>query len=74
VNRLPVSPLVLRGLEIAEKHLGMEELSKRLNTTPTIIEMWRFGHAEMPARDFLNLVDLLMDLDPGWMSPPKPGV
>jgi len=31
--------------------------------------MWLFGHAEMPDRDFLKLVNLLMDLEPGWMGP-----
>jgi transcriptional regulator with XRE-family HTH domain len=62
----------MRGLEIAEKHLGMEELCRRLGTTTTTIEAWRLGHVAMPDSEFLRLVDLLMDLDPGWMSPPKP--
>jgi len=31
--------------------------------------MWRFGHAEMPDHDFVKLVDLLMDLEPGLMGP-----
>ena len=58
----------MRGLEIAEKHLGMDELCKRLGITPTTVEAWRLGHAEMPDRAFLTLVDLLTELEPGWMS------
>ena len=73
MNRIPASPLVMRGLEIGEKHLGMDELCRRLGATPTTVEAWRLGHAEMPDRTFLQLVDLLMDLEPGWMSrAPKP--
>ena len=68
VNRIPVSPLVMRGLEIAEKHLRMAELCERLGTTPTTVQAWRLGHAEMPDRTFLALVDLLTELEPGWMS------
>jgi hypothetical protein len=61
----------MRGLEIAERHLGIEELCKRLAATPTTIEAWRLGQIEMPDPQFLKLVDLLSELEPGWMSPPK---
>ena len=69
MNRLPASPLVMRGLEIAEKHLGLDELCIRLGTTRPNIEAWRLGRIEMPDPEFLKLVDLLSDLEPGWMSP-----
>ena len=68
MKRLHVSPLVLRAIEIAEKRLGMQELSTRLEATPAAIQAWRFGHAEMPDKDFLRLVDLLTELEPGWLS------
>ena len=61
----------MRGLEIAEQHLGMEEVCRRLATTPTTIEAWRVGSVEMPDAEFLKLVDLLSDLEPGWLSRPK---
>ncbi|MFN2643395.1 MAG: hypothetical protein ABR570_00245 [Burkholderiales bacterium] len=70
MNRLP-SPLVMHGLETAEKHLGIDGLCQRLGTTRTAIQAWRMGHVEMPDRDFVALVDLLTDLEPGWMSAPQ---
>jgi hypothetical protein len=73
VNRRPVSPLILRGLEIAEKHFGIDELCARLATTPATVQAWRTGHEEMPDALFLKLVDLLIELDPGGIFPkPRP--
>ena len=71
MKRLPVSPLVLRALEVSEKRLGLGALCARLGTTPTTIQAWRLGDAEMSDREFLKLVDLLTELDPAWLSPPK---
>lgn len=73
MNRRPVSPLILRGLEIAEKHLGIDELGMRLGVAPATVEAWRTGQAEMPDALFLKLVDLLIELDPGGIFPkPRP--
>jgi len=72
MNRLPASPLITRGLEIAEKRLGMEELCKRLRATETSIRAWGLGHATMPEYKFLQLVDILSDLDPHWTDKAKP--
>lgn len=73
MNRRPVSPLILRGLEIAEKHLGIDELCKRLGATPANVQAWRTGREEMPDALFLKLVDLLIELDPGGIFPkPRP--
>jgi hypothetical protein len=72
MNRLPVSPLISRGLEIAEKHLGMTALSERLGSPATTIIAWRLGHATMPDNKFLELVDILTDIDPSWTDPKKP--
>ena len=66
MNRLPASPLVIKGLEIAEKHLGMEALSARLGAPAAAIAAWRFGHDAMPQEQFLKLVDILSALDPKW--------
>ena len=66
MNRVPVSPLITKALEIAEKRLGIEELSKRLGEHETAIRAWRFGHATMPEHKFLQLVDMLIELDPNW--------
>jgi hypothetical protein len=68
MKRPPISPLVLRALEVAEKHLGIEELSKRLGVPPMEIQLWRSGHAEVPDGKFLLLVDLLIDLEPKWLD------
>lgn len=62
------SAVVLSGLEIAERHLGLDELSRRLGATPATIGAWRSGDVHMPDREFSVLVDLLGDLEPGWLS------
>jgi hypothetical protein len=66
MNRLPASPLIARALEIAEKKIGMDELSRRLNAPDSIVRAWRDGHATMPEYKFLSLVDVLTELDPSW--------
>jgi len=66
MNRLPASPLIARALEIAEKRLGMKELSERLGSPESSIEAWRMGHATMPESKFLTLVDLLTELAVDW--------
>ena len=66
MQRLPASPLIARAVEIAEKRLGMTELSVRLGSPASSIEAWRLGHATMPEYKFLRLVDILTELDPSW--------
>src|SRR5437762_3292946 len=66
VNRLPVSPLIARALEVAEKRLGIETLAKQLGAPDTLVRAWRFGHATMPEAKFLKLVDILTDLAVAW--------
>ena len=72
MNRLPASPLIIKGLEIAEKRLGMEELAVKLGAPATVIRAWRIGDATMPERKFLELVDILSALDPNWTDQAKP--
>jgi len=72
MNRLPVSPLVKRALDIAEKHLGLQELCARLDVHEISVHSWRFGHADMPPQKFLLLVDLLTELDPQWSNAVAP--
>ena len=66
MNRLPGNPLVARAVEIAEKRLGFAELSRRLNAPDATIRAWRFGQETMPTKKFLDLVDILTELDPSW--------
>ena len=40
----------------------MPSLSERLNAPPELIRIWIDGHATMPHRKFLLLVDLLDEL------------
>lgn len=72
MNRLPVSPLVARALQIAEKRLGLQELCARLGVPAMVVQAWRFGHVEMPNDKFLLLVDLLTALDPQWSDGAMP--
>jgi hypothetical protein len=69
--RLPPSLLISKGLEIAEKHLGMDLLCERLGVAATTILAWRLGHATMPEYKFLRLVDILTELDPHWTDKAK---
>ena len=72
MNRLPASPLITRGLEIVEKRLGMAELSVRLGSPVSSIRAWQNGHATMPELKFLQLVDMLTQIDPSWNDEAKP--
>ena len=72
MHRLPASPLVTKGLEIAEKRLGTTELANRLRTTPDIVRAWQMGHVTMPEYKFLRLVDILNELEPDWTDKAKP--
>jgi hypothetical protein len=71
MNRLPTSPLITKGLEIAENRLGIDQLSERLGVPAALVRAWRFGHAAMPEKDFLTLVDILTELVPGWIDQTK---
>ena len=66
MNRLPVNPLIMRGLRLAEEELGLDELAARLGVSAGTIDDWRIGLAGMPQDKFLELVDLLSSIDPSW--------
>ena len=66
MNRLPASPLITRGLDVAERHLGLADLCKRLGSPEGSIRAWTLGHATMPESKFLRLVDILSEIDPNW--------
>ena len=68
MSRRPPSPLVMRGLAIAEKRLGIEELCKRLGAPETMIRGWQMGLDEMPDKTFLQLVDILTELEPDFWT------
>ena len=62
------STVSMRAIEVAENHLGTEELAKRVGVPPTTIRAWRMGHAGVPPHKFAKLVEILADLEPGWQS------
>jgi DNA-binding transcriptional regulator YiaG len=49
----------------------MDELAARLGATSDTIRIWRNGHASMPERKFLKLIDIITDLDVDWQAPPE---
>ena len=51
-----------RLLGVGIHHLGKEELARRLNTTPRLLDAWMAGRLEMPHRKVLSLVDLIDEL------------
>lgn len=71
MNRLPVNPLIMRGLRIAEEALGLHGLAARLGVAPGAIDDWRMGLAAMPQDKFLEMVDVLSSIDPGWRAGAK---
>ena len=66
MNRLPINPLIMRGLQLAEEQLGLEGLARRLGVSAGAIDDWRIGLAAMPQDKFLELVDVLASIDPSW--------
>jgi hypothetical protein len=55
--------IAIEALERALKALGPEKLSARLNAPPELIQTWINGHATMPKRKFLLLVDIIDEGD-----------
>jgi hypothetical protein len=43
----------------AARRLGREELARRLKVPEALLDTWMNGHATMPERKFILLVDLL---------------
>jgi len=59
---MPDSRFNARALERALKALGPEELATRLQSPPELIQTWINGHATMPERKFLRLIDVLDEI------------
>ena len=51
-----------RALERALNALGPDDLSARLQVPAELIQTWINGHATMPERKFLRLIDLLDEI------------
>jgi len=68
MNGLRTNRLVTKALRIAEMRLGIDVLAEKLNASVGEIIAWRMGHAVMPERKWLKLVDILLDLDPEWIT------
>ena len=56
---MPDREFMAKALERALKALGPQELGTRLKAPPELIQTWINGHATMPERVFLRLVDVL---------------
>ena len=65
---MPDREFVVRALEQALKALGPDALSARLTVPPELIQTWINGHATMPERKFMRLVDVLQEIS----HPPEP--
>jgi hypothetical protein len=59
---MPDTEDMARALERALKALGPDGLSARLQVPPELIQTWINGHATMPQRKFLRLIDLLDEI------------
>jgi DNA-binding transcriptional regulator YiaG len=62
----------MRALAVAEKRLGIEELSHRLGAAEAAVRAWQTGAIEMPDKDFLRLIDIVTDIEPEfWTRKPS---
>jgi len=71
VSKPVATTVAIRAIEIAEKHLGTTELAERLKAPESTVRAWRMGHAAIPERKFLLLVELLASLEPEWEKAEK---
>ena len=55
-----------RVLDVCIREIGIVEVAKRLGVTPVLLDLWQTGQAPMPPGQFRALVDVLIELDPGW--------
>ena len=60
---MPDTEVMARALERALKAIGPDLLSARLQVPPELIQTWINGHATMPERKFLRLVDVLDEIE-----------
>ncbi|HTM58775.1 MAG TPA: hypothetical protein VL199_00330 [Burkholderiales bacterium] len=60
---MPDQEVMARALERALKAIGPDLLSTRLQVPPELIQTWINGHATMPERKFLRLVDVLDEIE-----------
>jgi hypothetical protein len=58
------------SLERALGALGLDELAARLDAPAQLVQTWMRGQQAMPERNFMLLLDLLLDISP---SDPHPG-
>jgi hypothetical protein len=58
----------MRALAVAEKRLGIYELCYRLDFPEAAVRAWQSGAIEMPDKDFLHLIDLVIDVEPGFWA------
>jgi len=65
-ERLPDIPVVSRVLEVCVRELGIVRVAHRLGVTPVQIDLWQTGRALMPKESFLQLVNELVAVTPGW--------
>jgi hypothetical protein len=68
-ERHPLSSIVQRAIEFAQKRLGMEEFARQIGAPPTIIAAWRIGAVAVPDATFLRVIELVTALDPNfWLQ------
>lgn len=58
------------SLEHALGAIGLDELAARLDAPAQAVQTWMRGQEAMPERNFMLLLDLLLDINP---SDPQPG-
>ena len=60
---MPDRQFTALALERALRAIGPDLLSARLQVPPELIQTWINGHATMPERKFLRLVDVLDEIE-----------
>ena len=58
----PAGLQAIRSIEIAERRLGMDELSRRIGAPDTTIRAWRLGHSTIPPHKVQKLIQVLSEI------------
>lgn len=63
--------LRLEALRRAVKLIGRDEMARNLGIDETLLTIWMAGHATIPERKFLLVIDVLHKHDESWLKDPS---
>ena len=67
------STITMRAVEVAEKHLGTDELARRIGAKVATVSAWRSGVEAIPGDKLIKLLAILEGIKPDWAKESDPG-